>query len=212
MARSVTVGILLFDDVDILDSGGPYEVFLTAERLARRRGDDVAFGVVTIGPTTAPVRAYGGMVVTPAVAAADAGPLDVVIVPGAIAIDTVTADPAIMEAVTTLAQRAEVTSSVCTGAFILARAGLLNGRPWTTHWEDVDLLADRHERRGARRGVRWVDDDDVVTSGGLSSGIAMALHLVARFGGRDLAMATARQIEYDWDPEGRNPNVPMNVE
>lgn len=211
MARTVTVGILLFDDVDILDSGGPYEVFLTAERLARRRGDDIAFEVTTIGPSTEPIRAYGGMVVTPQRAAADVDPLDVVVVPGAIAIDTVTADPAIMNAVATLAARADVTSSVCTGAFILARGGLLRGRPWTTHWEDIELLADRHEPAGARRGVRWVDDGDVVTSGGLSSGIAMALHLVERFGGRDLAVATARQIEYDWDPAGRSPNVPTGA-
>ena len=95
MARTVTVGILLFDDVDILDSGGPYEVFLTATRLAVRRGDDVVFEVTTIGPTTDPVTAYGGMVVTPARAAADIKSLDVLVVPGAIAIDTVGENAAI---------------------------------------------------------------------------------------------------------------------
>ncbi len=201
MARTVTVGILLFDDVDILDSGGPYEVFLTATRLAARREADVDFDVITIGPTTEPVTAYGGMVVTPARAAADVEGLDVLVVPGAIAIDAVGENAAIMIAITDLAERTALTTSVCTGAFLLARAGLLADKPWTTHWEDIDILAERHEPDGARRGERWVDSGEVITSGGLSSGIAMALHVVDRLAGRDLAVATARQIEYDWDPD-----------
>jgi transcriptional regulator GlxA family with amidase domain len=91
-------------------------------------------------------------------------------------------------------------ASVCTGAFILGELGLLDDRPWTTHWEDVDVLSPRVKGEG-RPGVRWVDSGRVVTSGGLSSGIAMALHLVERLAGRELAVRTARQIEYDWDPE-----------
>ena len=121
------------------------------------------------------------------------------IVPGAIAIDDVIADADLMAAVGVSARAAGVVASVCTGAFILGALGLIGERPWTTHWEDVPALAERVEGRG-EAWVRWVDAGDVVTSGGLSSGIAMSLHLVDRFAGRELAARTAKQIEYVWDP------------
>jgi transcriptional regulator GlxA family with amidase domain len=94
-------------------------------------------------------------------------------------------------------------SSVCTGSFLLADAGALDGIDWTTHWEDVGVLA---ERLGSTRGVvaAWVDAGSVVTGGGLSNGIGMALHLVDRLEDRDLALATARQIDFRWDPNGSN--------
>jgi transcriptional regulator GlxA family with amidase domain len=109
-----------------------------------------------------------------------------------------------------LADATATTASVCTGAFLLAAVGRLDGRRWTTHWEDVDLLAARlgpDGAAGAVRGVRWVDEGEVVTGAGLSSGIAMALHLVDRFAGRELAERTARQIDYPWLPDGPDPTA-----
>lgn len=195
------IGLLLFDDVDLLDTGGPYEVFLTASRLVARDGGEPPFEVVTLSPTGGPVTAYGGLGLVPRAGLADSGPLDVVIVPGTIDVDAATGDRALVAAVGELAGRAGIAASVCTGAFLLAEAGLLAERPWTTHWEDVDLLAERIGDDGARRGTPWVDDGAVVTAGGLSSGIAMALHLVDRLAGRDLALRTARQIDYAWEPD-----------
>lgn len=197
------IGILIYPNVDLLDCGGPYEVFLTAGRLMERDGQPNPFDVVTIGTTSGSVASYGGLGLVPQVGANDVDHLDVVIIPGTITIDVALADPTIGAAVTTLVAHADVVTSVCTGAFLLADHGLLEGRAWTTHWEDVDLLADRIGQAGAERGVRWSDTGTVVTSAGLSSGIAMALHLVDRFAGRTLAERTARQIEYDWDPSGR---------
>lgn len=98
--------------------------------------------------------------------------------------------------------RVGVTASVCTGAFLLGEAGLLEGRPWTTHFEDIGLLAESIGGHGATRDVQWVDSGEIVTAGGLSAGIAMALHLVERLADLELASATARQIEYAWDPGG----------
>lgn len=193
----------MYSGVDLLDCGGPYEVFLTASRLAERDGRAAPFEVVTIGVGDSPIAAYGGLGLVPQTTIDDAGQVDVLIVPGAIAIDDVLADTRIRRAIETLGAEAEITTSVCTGAFLLGAQGLLEGRRWTTHWEDVDLLADRIGDAGATRGVRWVDSGEIVTSGGLSSGIAMALHLVERAAGRDLATRTARQIEYDWDHSGR---------
>ena len=194
------VGILVFEEVDLLDVGGPYEVLLTASRLERRDGAEPTFDVITVGLTRDPVTAYGGLQLTPQLAIGDAGPLDLLVIPGAIAIDEVLADGALMQAVDVAAGQAQTVASICTGAFLLGRLGLLEGRRWTTHWEDVEELASRTSGTG-QAWVRWVDEGRIVTAGGLSSGIAMALHLVDRFAGRDLAVRTARQIEYDWDPE-----------
>lgn len=194
------IGIVLFDAVDLLDAGGPYEVFLTASRLAVRGGGPPPFEVVTVGLTTEPVAAYGGLRLTPQFALEDAGLLDLLIVPGTIRIDEVLGDGALLAAIEAAACRAELVASVCTGAFILGALGRLEGRPWTTHWEDVEELA-RRIGVGGHSWVRWVDDGPVVTAGGLSSGIAMALHLVDRFAGRELAIHTARQLEYAWVPD-----------
>ncbi|MFZ0381835.1 MAG: DJ-1/PfpI family protein [Solirubrobacteraceae bacterium] len=196
------IAILVFEQVDLLDVGGPYEVFLTASRLQLRDGAEASFEVVTVGLTRDPVTAYGGLRLTPHHAIDEAGAVDLLVLPGAISIDDVLADEALMTAVDVAAQRAQTVASVCTGAFLLGRLGLLEGRRWTTHWEDVPDLAARITGTG-EAWVRWVDEGRVVTAGGLSSGIAMALHLVDRFAGRELAVRTARQIEYDWDPESR---------
>jgi transcriptional regulator GlxA family with amidase domain len=198
------VGLLVFDQVDLLDVGGPYEVFLTASRLQVRDGAEASFEVVTVGLTPDPVTAYGGLRLIPHHAIGEAGSLDLLVIPGAIAIDDVIANEGLMDAVRVAAEQAQTVASVCTGAFLLGRLGLLDGRRWTTHWEDVPDLAARVSGTG-EAWVRWVDEGRIVTAGGLSSGIAMALHLVDRFAGRDLAVRAARQIEYDWDPEWASP-------
>jgi transcriptional regulator GlxA family with amidase domain len=200
----VRIALLVFEQVDLLDVGGPYEVFLTASRLQVRDGAEPSFEVVTVGLTRDPVTAYGGLRLIPHHAIGEAGAVDLLVLPGAIRIDDVLADEALMSAVAAAAQRAQTVASVCTGAFLLGWLGLLEGRRWTTHWEDVPDLAARITGTG-EAWVRWVDEGRVVTSGGLSSGIAMALHLVDRFAGRELAVRTARQIEYDWDPESPSP-------
>ena len=197
------IGILIYTGVDLLDCGGPYEVFLTASRLAERDGRVALFEVVTIGVGNAPLLAYGGLGLVPQTTVDEAGSIDVVIVPGAISIEDALADDTLRDAVATLTAAAEIVASVCTGAFLLGAHGMLDDRSWTTHWEDVALLAERIGGAGATSDVRWVDSGTVVTSGGLSSGIAMALHLVDRIAGLELAVRTARQIEYVWDPSGR---------
>jgi len=196
------IAILLYDGVDLLDSGGPYEVFLTAARLAVRDGEQPPFEVVTITPGGDPVAAYGGLLLTPHADAAAIGDIDVLIVPGTTDIARALDDEALLASINGLRERTAVVASVCTGAFLLAKLGLLADRAWTTHWEDVDLLAQSLDPAGARRDVRWVTDGAVTTAAGLSSGIAMSLHLVDRLAGRELAERTARQLDYDWDPAG----------
>ncbi|MGA9277251.1 DJ-1/PfpI family protein [Ilumatobacter sp.] len=193
------ISILLFDDVDLLDSGGPYEVLLTANRLAARGGGDAPFDIDTVTLDGEPVTAYGGLGLIPTASGDVLERTDLLIVPGAVDLAGPRANTEMLEAIAVVARRGETTvASVCTGAFLLDDVGLLADRPWTTHWEDIDLLTEQAGPDGARRGVRWVDAGSVVTGGALSSGIAMALHLVERFAGRALAERTANQIDYVW--------------
>lgn len=195
------VGIFVFDQVDLLDVGGPYEVFLTASRLAARRGrTPPPFEVTTVGVAGDPVVAYGGLRLVPNGTLTGTPGLDLLIVPGAIAIEDVISAPGVLDTLRRVVPDVPVVASVCTGAFLLGELGLLEQRPWTTHWEDVERLAAKVNGEGRTR-VGWVDAGQVVTSGGLSSGIAMALHLVDRFAGRELALQTARQLEYEWVPD-----------
>ncbi|QIK66615.1 DJ-1/PfpI family protein [Nocardioides sp. HDW12B] len=184
------VGLLAFDDCDAMDLIGPYEVLLTANRLLARDGREPAFEVLVVGE--AKVAVYGGLRIAPSVAPRDVEHLDVLVVPGAIDIDAASPD----DAVRVLAPRSDVLTSVCTGAFSLQRLGLVDGLEVTTHWEDVGVLRDAGAQ--VRDDLRWVDSGALVTSGGISSGIAMTLHLVARYVDRALAEATARQIDYVW--------------
>lgn len=199
------VALLMFDGCDLLDLGGPYEVLLTANRLAERRGEPVPFEVVTVGLTTEPVAAYGGLGLVPHQRVEDVGVVDVVVVPGLIDVTAGTSDSELLAAVRRLATAAEVATSVCTGAFLLAEAGLLHGLPATTHHEDLPVLRARDDVGEVVTGRRWVDAGAVITGAGLSSGLDLGLHLVDRLAGRELATATAAQIEHPWNPEGRHP-------
>lgn len=199
---ALRIGILLYDGFDLIDSGGPYEVFLTASRLGVRDGGTELYEVFLISPTGSDVTAFGGMTVTGTVPTADAGDLHTLIVPGLVDIEAARSSPEIGAAIATLAQASATVASVCTGAFLVSDQGLLTGLAATTHWEDIEALAGEGRVGQGVAGVRWVDNGTVVTSGGLTSGIHMALHLVERDYGREMAQRTARQLDVDWDPEG----------
>jgi len=197
-APATRIALVLFEEVDLLDVGGPYEVLLTANRLVQRGGDPPPFDLITASLDGKPVTAYGGLGLIPQAATGDVRDVDVVLVPGAVAIDRALEDGRLVGLVRAHSRAGGLVVSVCTGAFFIGAAGLLDGRPFTTHFEDLDALAQRVPAGNPLDSVRWVDDGDLITAGGLSSGIAMALHLVERLAGRPLAEATARQIDYDW--------------
>ncbi len=196
------VAILLFDGFDLIDAGGPYEVFLTASRLAERDGLAPQYEVLLVSSGGADAVAFGGMTLTQLRDAASIGAVDIAIVPGTVDVASAVADSVLASTVEGLLRSSRVTASVCTGAFLLAEAGALQGKRATTHWEDVDDLARTGTVAEALRGVRWVDEGEVVTSGGLASGMHMALHLVARDFGVEHAVRTARQLDLPWDPTG----------
>jgi transcriptional regulator GlxA family with amidase domain len=198
----LSVGILVFNDVEILDFSGPYEVFSTAARVHTRICTaPPKFRCFLIAAEMRPIYARGGMKVLPDCVLLPSSDLDVLIVPGG-DVSKVLDDRAVTGWIRNQARDTMITASVCTGAFLLAEAGLLNGLSATTHWEDQAEMAARFQQVGVRRDVPWVDCGKVVTSGGISAGIDMSLHLVERLAGRQLAEATAKQMEYRWSTDG----------
>lgn len=195
----LTIGILVFDDVEVLDFAGPYEVFTTASRVHHRLhpSESPLFHVVLIGRTRANVRARAGLTVSVDHDFNSHPGLDVLIVPGG-AVAKELANPDVIEWIATRSHSAKLTASVCTGAFLLAKAGLLNAKSATTHWEDIEELRSSFPQIKVVTQRRWIDEETVVTSAGISAGIDMSLHLVERLASRELAMKTARQLEFDW--------------
>ena len=195
MTRSV--GIYLFDEVEALDFAGPFEVFITASRLKQRLHPDAppAFLVFTIGDEVRSIRGRGGLVLQPQYDFASHPPVDILIIPGGV-VDKECARPEVTRWILRCSAGAEITASVCTGSFLLAQAGLLDGKRATTHFEDLYDLRLSFPNVEVIPGVRWVDNGTLLTSAGISAGIEMSLHLVARLEGDDLAQRTARQMEY----------------
>ncbi len=196
---TLAVAIHLYADVEVLDFAGPYEVFTTANRVFGRLHpqDELPFAVFTVASERVPVLARAGLVVLPDHAMAEHPYIDVLIVPGGV-VDAELEQPEVIAWLARQSEGAVITASVCTGAFLLARAGLLTGKVVTTHWEDVADLRAMCPGLDVRTGVRWVDQGEIVSSAGISAGIDMSLHLVARLAGRDLAERTARQMDFDW--------------
>lgn len=199
---TITIGLLVFDQVEVLDFAGPFEVFTTAARVHRRTHDEDLFAVCTIARSTTPVRARAGLLVQPDASFADHPPLDVLLVPGGVVTHEL-AQPDTLGWITRTAPAVPLVASICTGAFLLAKAGVLDGKAVTTHWEDIDDLKAMFPGLDVRTGQRWVDEGAVVTSAGISAGIDMSLHLVERLAGRALAERTARQMEFDWTENPR---------
>ncbi len=198
-----TVGIYLFDDIEVLDFAGPFEVFSTASRVKSRLepGAPRPFEVFTIADTIRTIKTRGELIVQPHFDITQHPRIDVLIIPGGI----ITAELQREDIIDWIAQTAlasTITASVCTGAFLLGQAGLLGGKGATTHWEDIADLRSMFPEIHVQTKTRWVDTGQIVTSAGISAGIDMSLHLVARLESEDLAIRTARQMEFDWqNPE-----------
>jgi transcriptional regulator GlxA family with amidase domain len=190
------IGILLFDDVEELDAVGPWEVLAHWTRQHPQDG----WAVSCLSRDGRPVTAAKGLVLGAHVAFDDAPRLDVLLHPGGQGTRPLLRDPAHLDWVR--AQRAAVPlmTSVCTGSLVYAAAGLLRGRPATTYWGAVEELRALDPSVQVREHDRWVDDGDLITSAGVSAGIDMALHLVARLAGADRARQVKRGIQYDPQP------------
>lgn len=196
--QSIRVGILVFQDVEILDFCGPYEV-LAAVRLdeARRREEPSPFEVLLVAESLEPVRTKGGLRVLPDVTLDDCPPLDWLIVPGGWGVRKEINNARLVGWIAQRSQAASLTASVCTGAMLLGKAGLLHGKRATTHISSLDWMRGEFPDVSVEEEYRWVEDGKVVSSAGVSAGIDMTLHLVERTFGSQVSKATADHMEYN---------------
>lgn len=195
-----TVGILLFDEVEVLDFCGPFEVFSAARPLeAEKQGDEHRlFRVLTIAEQERLITCRGGLLVQPHATIEQHPPLDILVVPGGQGTRRERHNQRLLDWIGEQDQHTQLTTSVCTGAFLLAERGLLNQRRATTHWGSVEWMRSSYPEIEMLADTRVVDEGHIVTSAGVSAGIDMSLHVVARLYGVEVARWTARRMEYDW--------------
>jgi transcriptional regulator GlxA family with amidase domain len=188
------LAILIFDDVEVLDFCGPLEVFSVAGSLV----DPPAFRVYTVAQSTKSVLARNGLSVNPQYALADAPASQMLLVPGGLGTRREMKNGALIDWIRDRAKRAELVLSVCTGALLLAKAGLLEGLEATTHHVAFDLLREIAPNTTVHTDRRYVDNGRVICSAGIAAGIDMSLHVVDRLCGAEVAAKTARHMEYPW--------------
>jgi transcriptional regulator GlxA family with amidase domain len=195
MTATRNLAILLFDDVEVLDFCGPFEVF----SVAGRQTDPPAFNVFTVAEKPGPVIARNGLSVNPHCTLADCPKTDIILVPGGMGTRKEMNNGPLIDWIRRRADGAELVLSVCTGALLLGKAGLFDRLDATTHHVGFDLLRETAPTATVHEDRRFVDNGRIITSAGIAAGIDMSLHVVERVLGGDAARATATHMEYPWD-------------
>ena len=186
------IGIYIYNQAEVLDFSGPFEVFSVANRLA-----NLGWNIWLVAEEKSLVEARGVFQVKPHYSIQNVPELDVLIVVGGVHSEELRKTE-VINWIRKAAEKTQITASVCTGAFLLAEAGLLDGLEVTTHWEDIPDLQRNYPNLQVRKGIRWIEQGKLFTAAGISAGIEMSLELVARLAGAELAERTARQMEYTW--------------
>jgi transcriptional regulator GlxA family with amidase domain len=202
------VGILVFPDVEVLDFCGPFEVFsVTRANEAARREEPSPFELLLVAETDEPVKATGGLRVIPDVTIEKCPALDVLVVPGGWGTRREIDNERLIGWISARGKSVETLTSVCTGSMLLGRAGLLEGRHATTHWRALPWMRESFPTVTVEEKLHVLEDGHVHTSAGRSAGIDIALRVVARYHGDDVARATARHMEYRYVPEDNSRRV-----
>ena len=199
MDPKFVAGVLIYDNVEVLDFAGPFEVFSVVRHDdAPLITDPCAVRILLVAETAEPVTAMGGMKVVPDCDFASCPPLDVLIVPGGPGERTEHDNPAILEFLRARAPETKIIASVCTGAFLLGKAGLLDGRRATTHFMSIMRMRGMFPGVEVVQDVRYVDGGEIITSAGISAGIDMSLCILERLLGEDAARSAAEMMEYGY--------------
>jgi transcriptional regulator GlxA family with amidase domain len=193
----LSIGIALFDGAEELDWAGPWEVL---SYWSKRHPEDEIEVFTVARDNSRPIVCAKGLRVLADHSWQSAPEIDVLVYPGGQGTRALIGDDEVRAWVRSVHERARITTSVCTGAFVLADAGLLKGRAATTHWDDFDELLAIDDSIQARREGRFVDEGDIITSAGISAGIDMALHLIIRLHSEDRAREIKRRLQYEPDP------------
>lgn len=195
---------MLFDGFTVLDAYGPVQAFGACRR-PQPDGTQLRFyRIFTLGEQPGTVRSGEGPATQVDYAIADAPPWDILVVPGGFGTRPLVNNEAFLAKLALASERSAITTTVCTGSALLARTGRLDGRPATSNKIAWDWVVQQGPRVKWQRRARWVDDGNVLTSSGVSAGTDMALALIARLSGRDMALAAARNMEYVWNEDASN--------
>jgi transcriptional regulator GlxA family with amidase domain len=193
MHTKKTIAILLFDNAEVLDFAGPFEVFSVASEL----NNHALFSVFTVAKTTAPIRAVNGLSVNPDYDFSTCPNPDILIISGGAGTRVLMQDAEVLAWVREAYAQAEMTLSICSGARILGQLGLLDGKPYCTHHEVYPHLLEIAPLGAPQPEKRFVQAGKIFTSGGISAGIDLSFHVLEMLAGADVARATARYMEYD---------------
>lgn len=197
--KKINVGILIFDEVEVLDFAGPFEVFSRTRLLkgaeSRRSDDSAPFNPFTISIDSKPLTASGGLKIIADYSFNDFPKIDILIVPGGYGTRTLLNNERLLQWIKAVSAKANITASVCTGSLLLAKAGLLEGKRATTHWGAIEAL------KSISKDITVINDrrivnDEIITSAGVSSGIDMAFMIVENLYGEQVASDTAKYIEF----------------
>ena len=191
------VCIVIFDDVEVLDFCGPFEVFT----VTGGREGLTPFVVSTVAETRQTITARGGLRVEPAHSFENCPSPDILVVPGGLGTRREMNNPGMLSWLQENAERSELTLSVCSGALLLGKAGLLEGLTTTTHHAALDELRAISPRIKVDATKRFIDNSRIIVAAGISAGMDMSLHVVARLLGHEQAAETARYMEYAWDSQ-----------
>lgn len=190
----MNIGIYIYDEAEVLDFSGPFEVFSVASRFL---SDNEKFNTFLISENQSTIIARGGFQVNTHFTFDNTPTLDVLVVVGGIHTDEVK-KTSVIDWIKKESKKVKFIASVCTGAFLLAEANVIINHKVTTHWEDISDLRDNYPSLDVVEGVRWVDVGEVITSAGISAGIDMSLHLISKLKNEELAVRTAKQMQFDW--------------
>jgi transcriptional regulator GlxA family with amidase domain len=193
------VGIVVYEEVEVLDFCGPFEVFsVTRLNEEKRREEPSPFRAFLVAESMSPVVATGGMKVVPDYDLDSCPKLDILLVPGGWGFRHQMNNDRLLKWIADRSRQVETLTSVCTGAFLLGKAGLLDGKRATTHWRWLDSMQEMFPRATVEKRLHFVEEGAFFSSAGISAGIDMTLRLVARYYGEAIARATARHMEYPY--------------
>jgi transcriptional regulator GlxA family with amidase domain len=191
------VAILIFDEVEVLDFCGPFEVF----SVTGRQDNSNPFNVYTVAEKGQSILARNRLSVNPSYTIQDCPQPDTLVVPGGLGTRKEMHNSILIDWIRSSSQKAELILSVCTGALLLAKAGLLEGLSATTHHGAIELLEKVAPHTTIHPDKRIIDNGRIIVSAGISAGIDMSLYVVAKLLGKERALETAQYMEYDWNPD-----------
>ncbi|PGY01374.1 DJ-1/PfpI family protein [Bacillus thuringiensis] len=193
MMNKWSVGIFLFNEVEVLGFAGPFEVFSVTEV-----NEEKPFTVYTVSENGEMITARNGLKVQPDYSIENLSPVDILIIPGGLgAREYEIKNEIVIKWIRQQMKEVKLMTSVCTGALLLAKAGLLEGLKATTHWASIEKFKNEFQNVEVIENVKFVDEGHIITSAGISAGINMAFHIVKNLLGMHVAEDTAKRMEYD---------------